>query len=205
MATSRTTFALTPEDRAMMSAIRTAHGLPTDTAALRFALAQVTEDIDLGGIGAAAMDAERAYRRLGGLIANRKAFNESTAALIAANAGNECDCAAADAEVHAQFKARHNADSDEYVHIIPDTPRIVDGKRIALCGKAREARAYTTIDDDKPSVDALCPECVEAKSAPHIAKPGSLTETLCGLTGQEVVDIKSGDYEGICPACVSQA
>ena len=64
MALYRTTFNLTQDDKAHIARIKQAHAFPTDTAALRFALAQVADDAEYLGIGAAAISHERAYRNL---------------------------------------------------------------------------------------------------------------------------------------------
>ena len=67
----RQNFNLTLVDRQRIARIRKAHALRTDTDAVRQALALADEDVALGGIGAAAQDAERAYRDMVGASLTR--------------------------------------------------------------------------------------------------------------------------------------
>ena len=64
MAYSRTTFALTPEDKENLAAIKAARNFTTDAAALRFALDLAAQDAEVGFVGFAAISNERAYRNL---------------------------------------------------------------------------------------------------------------------------------------------
>ena len=148
---TRLNFVFTPKDMAQMARIRAAHKLTSNTAAIRFALDFADADITLDGIGGAAHDAERAYRRLGGIIAKRKAFNYIAAALDTINAG-----------------------VDESVHIIADAqaeaPIAYCGKSADLCGDIIPQAEL----DDGLAVDALCDACVgvwEANSAVTEAAP----------------------------------
>lgn len=64
MGYSRTTFALTPEDKENLAAVKAARNFPTDAAAMRFALELAAQDAEFDFIGFAAISNERAARNL---------------------------------------------------------------------------------------------------------------------------------------------
>ena len=60
----RTTFALTPEDKENLAAVKAARNFPTDAAVMRFALELAADDAEFGFVGFAAISSERAHRNL---------------------------------------------------------------------------------------------------------------------------------------------
>ena len=153
MAFNRTTFNLTPDDKAKIAAIRAAHGLPTDTAAIRWALDFADADIALHGIGGAAQDAERAYRRLG------EVFKANNLTLLDM-AGKRAEFKALADALDKVFAVAATPDTD--VHIIPDAlsdaPTALCGKSADLCGDVVDADEAVDM-----AVDGLCEGCHEAR------------------------------------------
>ena len=77
MTTHRQNFMLTTRDRSRLARIKEAHGLRTDTDALRHALELAADDSEFDGIGAAALDAAKAYRNVRELQAQVSADADS--------------------------------------------------------------------------------------------------------------------------------
>ena len=139
--THRQNFMLTAPDRARLARIKEAHGLRTDTDALRRALALADEDVALDGIGAAAIATERAYRDMVG-----SSLTPDMPAWWAAR--------------HDEQRERDSAETA--VHIIPDSLAVAP---LARCGRAADMCADTIDEYDLPDgepLDGYCADCADA-------------------------------------------
>ena len=162
----RVNIAFTDADKDNIQSVRAAHGFPTNTAAIRWALDLAAADAALDGAGAAAIEAIKAYQRLDNEEVKRLAFGKIAAAFGFGECVDTCECEAADAEVHAQFKARQNNSPPAYPPPLINTGVHLRAERAdaiteAECG----ATDGVAVDCDSADYEAenICGFCIHQR------------------------------------------